>query len=204
MIRDELTRTPNFTFVQVGACNGVDNDPLRNSILRHQLRGLLVEPIPELFAALRRNYAAQPQLSFAQCAVAEEDGIATMYRIREGAPLPEAAQQLASFDRRNLTTQRQGLPGLDAHIVQVPVPARSLPSLVAEHGLGPITLLVTDAEGYDGTIVRSALEHGLRPRLIMYESVHQTASEQTGLLFRLRDAGYRIAESGMDTYASLT
>ena len=42
---------------------------------------------------------------------------------------------------------------------------------------------------------------GLRPRLLVYESVVLPPDEQTDLLHQLKSAGYRFIEVGMDTYA---
>ena len=201
LIRDELTRTAVFTFMQVGANDGLSDDHLRRSILRHHLRGLLVEPIPDLFDALKRNYAGQSGLLFEQCAIADRDGTVPMYRIRKDAPLPPSVQQLASFTRHHLTTGRQGVPGLDAHIEQISVPARSLQSLVTQYELSNLTALIIDAEGYDGVIVRRALADGLRPRLLMYEHANLQPDEQATCLKLLIHHGYRFVEVGMDTYA---
>jgi hypothetical protein len=44
-------------FIQVGANDGIFGDPLREHILAHKWRGVLVEPQPEIFEQLKANYA---------------------------------------------------------------------------------------------------------------------------------------------------
>ena len=64
VIRDHITREPDFYFVEIGANDGVNFDPLRPLVLEHHLRGLLVEPLPDRFASLQSNYRSETQLSF--------------------------------------------------------------------------------------------------------------------------------------------
>jgi hypothetical protein len=56
LVRDTLQRDSQFFFVQVGANDGIRDDALRPSVLKHQLSGVLIEPLPDLFAKLQRNY----------------------------------------------------------------------------------------------------------------------------------------------------
>ena len=56
--------------MQIGANDGVLDDPLRELITTHHLRGLLIEPLPDLFATLAENYKGETQLSFEQVAIA--------------------------------------------------------------------------------------------------------------------------------------
>jgi len=51
--------------VQIGANDGVRADPVRHLILRHGLQGLLVEPLPDLFVQLQKNYAGGRQVRLA-------------------------------------------------------------------------------------------------------------------------------------------
>src|SRR5271156_6703918 len=45
-----------ISFVQVGANDGVFGDPLRSYITKYPWRGVLVEPQPDVFDRLVRNY----------------------------------------------------------------------------------------------------------------------------------------------------
>jgi FkbM family methyltransferase len=201
LIRDELSRDPDFMFIQVGANDGVQYDPLRPSVVRYGLRGLLIEPLPDLFEALVKNYADQPRLMFENCAIADTDGQRRMYRVRPDAPLPHAVHGLASFDRQNLSAARQGVPGLDSYVESVTVPARTLASLVKKHAITHLSLLMIDTEGYDAKIVEAALTAGLHPGLIMYEHVHLSPATRLACMRLLKDHRYHFIEVGMNTYA---
>lgn len=47
LVRDALNRDSQFFFVQVGANDGVNDDPLRACVLKYRLSGLLIEPLPD-------------------------------------------------------------------------------------------------------------------------------------------------------------
>ena len=65
---------PAATLVQIGANDGIVDDPLREFLLRGLWRGVLVEPVPYLFERLRRNYSSRPDLAFANVAIASQRG----------------------------------------------------------------------------------------------------------------------------------
>src|SRR3954463_14205307 len=71
--------TPDFFFVQVGANDGVTDDPIRRYIQRYHWRGVLIEPLAKVFQQLCFNYREEPQLIFENAAIADADGTATFY-----------------------------------------------------------------------------------------------------------------------------
>jgi FkbM family methyltransferase len=170
--------TGDVTFVQAGANDGATGDPLRASILRYHLRGLLIEPLPSAFAQLQQNYASEPQVRLANCAIGPTAGRATLY----------GDDRCASFTGTGLTTD---------------VEVRTLPDLLAAYQLPDPSILVVDVEGLDAEIVLSALETGLRPPIVMYESIHLPRETQEDCLRRLDAAGYAFVDADVDTYAVL-
>jgi FkbM family methyltransferase len=203
LVRDALSRDYPFFFVQVGANDGVRDDPLRECVLKYGLSGVLIEPLPDLFAKLQRNYRDVPGLHFENCAVGPNSGQATIYRIREDSPLPDHAHGMASFNRSHLTARKHGIPGLDDYVVETTVAVQTLPEILARHGNRRVSLLMIDTEGYDAEIVKLALAAGLRPEVIIYEHLHLPIATQAETLRRLKLEGYRFHEIGVDTYAML-
>ena len=182
LVRDALTRDSPFFFVQIGANDGVRDDPLRACILKYRLSGLLIEPLPDLFAKLQRNYQDVPGLHFENCAVGATSGQAPIYRIREGAPVPDHAHGMASFNRSHLTARKHGIPHLDDHVVETTIAVRTLPEILAKYYNRHVSLLIVDTEGYDAEIVKMALEAGLRPEVIVYEHLHLPIATQAATL----------------------
>ena len=184
----------DVTFVQVGAADGVLGDPLRPAILQHHLRGLLIEPVPSSFARLRKNYASEPQLQFANCAVASQSGTRTMYGFD---PAAEASVHRATSLHAGNPTRR----GVDTKRHNFEVPVRTLPDLLTAHKISNPTILVVDVEGLDAEVVCGALDAGYRPSIIMYEYVHLPRVTQDDCLKKLKNAGYSFVEADVDTYA---
>lgn len=188
-------------FLQIGANDGVRNDPIRNLVVRHHLHGLLVEPLPDLFARLQANYAGHEGLQFEQCAVGELDGEATLYRVQPAPDLPEWLQGIASFNKQHLSSRKFGYAGLERHVVAVRVPVLSLKSLLKKHDLDGCDLLQVDTEGFDCRIVRAAIKAGLRPAIINYEYIHSTPTERAHCKKLLAEHGYAFLDVGRDTIA---
>jgi FkbM family methyltransferase len=189
--------------LQVGANDGVGGDPVRDIVVRHHLPGILVEPLPDLFAKLQANYDGHPGICFEQCAVGEHDGEGTIYRVSLNPELPRWLQGLASFDKNHLTGRKHGFPGLEKHVEAVRVPILSLGSLLQKHKAAAVDLLQIDTEGYDCRIVQAAIKLGLRPAIIHYEFRHISPREQAACKRSLAEQGYSFIDVGWDTLAVL-
>ena len=201
LVAERLQRDAEFFFVQIGAHDGVSNNPLRELVLRYGLAGLFVEPLPEQFERLRANYATQPNVAFKRCAIGREDGEADMYRVRADAPLPERILAVASFNREHLTGNNIGVPGVEKYVERIAVPSITLPSLIQKSGIQNLTLLDVDAEDQGCEIVRMALAANLHPPLINYASRHPAPSDRADCKKWLVEAGYCFVDIGEDTLA---
>jgi FkbM family methyltransferase len=190
-----------LVLVQIGANDGVRGDPIRHLILRHGLSGLLIEPLPDLFASLQANYAGQPGLKFEQCAVGEYDGQIPLYRVRPDPSLPDWLQGLASLDRSHLTPAKFTFNEFDKYVEEVTVPVLTLASVLRKHGISDVGLLQIDTEGFDCRIVQSALRSGIRPAIINYEHIHVRSIDQASCKRLLMEQGYDFVDVGIDTLA---
>lgn len=70
---------PDFFFVQIGANNGLTDDPLRQFVTKHHWHGVLVEPQPQVFQQLLKNYEQEKQLAFENAAIADKDGTVRLF-----------------------------------------------------------------------------------------------------------------------------
>ena len=184
-----MLREGDFQFVQIGANDGIGDDPLRHLILAHGLNGLLVEPVPEFFSRLRENYKDQSQLKFANCAIATRDGTATLYR--------SVRLQNASLDKSCLL--KLGLPESD--ILTESVTCCTFKTLVEKHQIQKISLLVTDCEGFDFEVIKMCFAAGLHPEAIHFESINLSRQSSAECRALLQSNGYKLVESNVDTLA---
>ena len=185
-------REKKVTIVQVGACDGVTNDPIRNEVAKDSTRAVLIEPNPFAFDRLQKVYADRPNVTLIQAAIGEKDGEAHLYRVKNAEKTHsdiDPTLQIASFYREHLEHH-----GKKAHeIEQITVACRSLSSLVAEFGLIKIDLLQIDAEGFDAAVVRMALKLPVLPDCINFEHVHLAAQDRQPLFDLLKENGYLLS-----------
>jgi FkbM family methyltransferase len=189
-------------FVQIGAMDGVRFDPLFPLVTRHGWHGLLVEPLPDLFAELQRTYRDRDGLAFENAAIADADGERVMFRIPTGRieenGLPDWAVGLGSlYANRNAL----GWPELAPHVIQEPVRCLTLPALLAKHHVDRIDVLQIDTEGADFAVLMQLDWRHFKPSIIQLEICNLAGEEKNQCRALLAGHGYRIAEGNNDLLA---
>lgn len=194
-----LARYPGRPFVQVGANDGVRFDDLYGAVLRHGLRGLAIEPLPDYFARLVQAYAHQPGVTPVQVAVHPTASSATIYRLdpAHAAAYPAWVEGCASFLRSHLL----GLGVAEAHLLAETVPCQPLMTLLTAQGMLDATYLQVDTEGFDAEVLRMVDFTRFRPLLIKYEHAHLSAADQGATQALLRGQGYALVTEREDTIA---
>lgn len=179
-----------FFFVQVGANDGVNDDPIREFVVRHHLAGLLIEPQPRIFLELKKNYAREPQLVFENAAVSDKDGSAKMYHSK-------GENGLATFRREVLEYQI----GRGARIDETYVTTRTFQTLFADHSVRRVDLLQIDTEGHDYDILKLFDFKVFSPIIVRFEHIHLTRRELTEAVRLLADLGYKVHRQQIDVIA---
>jgi FkbM family methyltransferase len=194
-----LTCRPGATFVQIGACDGVSEDPVHDFIRKDVFQALLVEPIPENFDRLRKSYEGAKNVVTARIAIGDRDGEIDLFKVKDGSQSkdPYWARQLASFDRGHLL--RHDVSSDDIEMVRVP--CLTLSSLMKRYQFDKIDILQVDTEGFDAEIVGMALRLPVLPEWINFETFHLDADETTDIFSRLQAHGYRWTHNYWNTLA---
>jgi FkbM family methyltransferase len=203
LIREFADAYPDARFVQIGSNDGKMEDPLRESILRKPWRGVLVEPVPQLFDALRANYAGRDGLAFENVAVSSREGTMPFYHLAAppgAAALPVWAAGLGSFSREVVVSHAHRIPGIEQYVVQREVPVIGFETLCRRNGVTSLDLLHIDAEGHDYEILKSVDLERWQPRLLIYERHHLSAAQQGEILARVEKLGYAHMSQGLDTF----
>jgi FkbM family methyltransferase len=191
VVAHELLRNPKLTFLQIGAFDGVVEDDLRDIVISHRLRGVLVEPQPAAFARLKSAYRNQPNVTLLEAAIAEESGVRDLY-CKRGEP-----SMAASFDRGHL--RKHNIAETDIEVRQVA--CHTVESALQAAGLSGVDLLQIDAEGHDWPIIRSINFERLKPRIIRFEYRIMTPSDADDCLALLSSHGYRFIVETRDIIA---
>jgi FkbM family methyltransferase len=191
VVADHLLHDKNFTFLQIGAYDGVGDDDLRELIIEHRLRGVLLEPQPAAFAGLQATYHDQPQLTLLQAAIAEEVGTRELFTQRGEVSMA------ASFDRNHL--RKHGVA--DDEIDSMPVACHTVESALAAAGLATVDLIQIDAEGYDYPIIRAIDFTRIRPSILRFEYRHMSDQQSDDCLALLAGHGYQFLVEERDIIA---
>jgi FkbM family methyltransferase len=208
---------PKAVFIEIGANDGVQHDHLRPFITSFPWRGVMVEPVPWVFAHLRSNYRGQQGVTLENAAIADADGRVPFYyaataedRGQEDRPIWSDAIGSLSRDEvektiaaaRSFAARGVGLhiPGMESRIERTEVPSLTFESLCRKHRIRELDLLLIDANGYDYEIIKGIDFEVHRPRLLIYESITFSADEREQSTAYLEGLGYETMDEGIDTW----
>jgi len=189
----DLAQSHKDIFVlQVGANDGKRHDLLRPLIHRYRWRALLLEPLPDIFNALRKNYVNAKNVTLVNAALTDRDGEATIYRVRPGPGVPKFCNELASFRRDVVVKHAYLFAEIEQHVVAEAIAAVSFGTLVKQYGIEKIDVVMIDTEGYDYQILKLVDFVQFRPKLVIYEHAHLSKEDQAAAAQLLSSVGYEV------------
>jgi FkbM family methyltransferase len=205
-----LAKSSDVYFVEIGAMDGIQHDPLYDPIQKYGWRGLLIEPLPDLFAELQDTYRGKEGIHMENVAVADEPGTKTLFRVDPKAvrtgKVPDWAKGISSFYQDRNAIGGQGISRAEfdcirPHVLEENVPCDTLANILRRHGVIKIDVLQIDVEGYDYHILKQLDFEQFRPKVIRIEWCNLPASEKQLALQLLRKWKYRTVEVGLDLLA---
>jgi len=198
-----LCRNETLGLLQVGANDGVTVDPVRDFLTRNRgkVGAVLVEPLPDVFEILSRNYKDQPRIRLLNAAVGL-DGPLTLYRIRKEYNDKYSgiiATGITSVDREFVLRKSKHLVGIESvpledRIEPVVAPGYTVTQIILENEdlIGRSPFLQVDAEGFDDEVIRSIDFTKIRPIAISFEISNLGDERRTRLHELLTKQGYTI------------
>lgn len=187
-------------FLQIGAMDGVTYDPIHEFVVSRKWKGILVEPVPDIFDRLKQNYDGQEGLSFSNHAITDFEGEIELLRmdpeVVERGLLQPGALGISTIMPEKSAFTTKFIPEDHQWIVRqyqrsLNVPCMRLSTLLKEHAVSRIDLVVIDTEGSDWMIVRQLPLETYRPRLVYLEYNHLTPYEQLACARHFQNHGYR-------------
>lgn len=212
-IVDTVSRnTENFTFLQIGANDGMINDPIYKFIFRDKWQGVRIEPLPTPFKKLKYLHSGSTVVPM-QCLVAEQAGRMPLYHLSFSHS--RWATGIASLDRDSLQRQidngyvegrakkyGESLPrDKNTWITSTELKVEGLNDLIQNHFPKGLDLLQIDVEGFDHKLIGALDLDRFQPKLIRFEKLHIPPEQLQSCLAKLKDHGYRLSESDMDFLA---
>ena len=203
-----------LSFLQIGGYDGVSFDPLREHILKGDLTGVIVEPVPMHFEKLQALYAGSDRIKVENCAVDATEGERTMWFFSREAIAKGTIGQvfggITSFLLPNLLEKGGTLGGLyseenrailNSLVESISVPCHTYDTIIARNGLQRIDLLQIDTEGYDYELLKVFDFQRHRPAIVHYECQHLNPQDKAAAEQLLRSHGYVLSSNGYDTLA---
>lgn len=194
-------------FVQIGANDGVQSDPIHDLVIEYGWPGLLVEPQPEIFEVLKRNYLGRENLKFANCLVGKSN-LQNKKIFIPKARSQEVSHELsgmARLDRLSLEDElaASAFSQEAVWIEEFEIEMWDLAGLFHAHSIDRVDLLVIDAEGFDLYILEMLDFDRFKPKLIMMEFFHLSDQEKKMTVEILSQQGYKLLPLLGDLVAAL-
>ncbi|MGH7156587.1 MAG: FkbM family methyltransferase [Candidatus Saccharimonadales bacterium] len=195
------TNQDEVTVLQIGAYDGRTNDRLHPLLMQNpNWRAVLVEPMPQTFERLMRNYAGRPNTTLVNSAVSNQDGEIDMFAITPTEKTPLFLDQTATTKPRTLNS----FMAAGAIAESLTVRTSTVENLLADNSIDKqaIGLLFVDAEGCDAEILMQmmATDDPLPPYIVA-EHDHMSDEEYSEVIDGLINRQYIIRVLAHDLLA---
>lgn len=197
----ELVDTENFFFIQIGANDGIRADESYDFITRNNLKGIVVEPLSDMYEKLCSNYIDYPEIKKINKAIHSSEKKMSLYRIKADAQVPDWCHGIASFDKNHLLGGKRKIPDIEKYIIEESVDCISLDELFAENDIEEISFLQIDTEGYDYEIIKMIDFEKYKPHIIRYECCTLSKLDNQACIEMLFQNGYKFFDEGTDMIA---
>jgi FkbM family methyltransferase len=206
--------TENVTVVQVGANDGINNDPIHKFIKRDHWHGVLLEPQKYVFEKyLKPLYRKTKGITVMNAALDSEDGFKPIYKISFSNA--RWATGLTSFNRKILEESvksgyietvagKEGCPlpeNKEDYIIEESVECICTATLLKRAGIKKTDWLQIDTEGFDFEIIKMFNIGVTKPTVIAYENLHLSLSDREECIKYLKTYGYSVRDYGTNTLA---
>jgi FkbM family methyltransferase len=198
-----------FNFLQIGANDGVMNDPIYrfNMDNRSVVAGFVLEPLPDIYEKLVENYQFCPNVKPFNVAIHSTESEMILHRIKpsRATEVPAFLRGIASFDEAHW--KKTTLVPSSDYIEQVTVKCISFSDFIKSNAIAELDLLLIDTEGYDFQILMSIDFSEIKPRIIRFEhgvrNKVMSPEKFTAVCTHLNSFGYQVIAESYDATAYL-
>jgi FkbM family methyltransferase len=189
-------------FLEIGAMDGIQHDPLHTHIIKNNWSGILVEPVKDMFTRLQINYVNKSKLKFENSAITDKNSKTLIYRIpieKVNNECPYWADGISTINPESSIISQCDI--LKNNTVAEEINTITLENLVQKYNISNIDILQIDAEGYDKFIFNEIWNYGFRPKIIRIEIVYMIKEELASILELLTDNSYLVDYDTQDLTA---
>ena len=198
----------DMVVLQIGANDGIQDDPLHQFILNNKCEAHLLEPVPRYFKDLVKNYKKAKYVNCHNCAIAEYSGKKKMSvaNHKEGIPLwvkgcstfDESKNVFSGYGGLHLRTSVQDAGDdllyqeLLENKTEEEVAVLTLDDFLHTNDIDVIDIFITDTEGYDWIVFEQLDLIKYHPSVIFMET-HGLGAETWRVIYnKLSRRGYTL------------
>lgn len=195
----------DLDIIVIGANDGKRNDPICH-IWNDKWNGIFIEPHPEAFNKLKKNYKTHITLNIA---IGHPENI-ILYTMSDKLKekwdkikKQNEGSSLTSFYKNNLTKHlnKKNIEFIDSDIKQIEIPSLTYEQLLSEYNIKNIDILQLDTEGMEKIILDQILKSTVLPKIILYEHKHLYEENNQELVNNLKNKKYKVEKLKDDTLA---
>ncbi|SHH91492.1 FkbM family methyltransferase [Marivita hallyeonensis] len=190
-------------YVQVGANDGLMDDPVYKIAEARNWSGVLIEPNPTYFSELSKRYKGRNNFTLVNCGVSDKTGTLKLHHLSKTGETkyPEWAKGCATLDKTRLETVLSGVAAPeDDDIESTDIKVRTLSSILKAEKIKTTDLLVVDVEGHEMAVLKGATLSKIKPKAILIESNGKDEKEDAQIRAHLSKAGYTLHRMGDDIF----
>lgn len=186
----------NIFLVNIGANDGLTNDPLRELVITKKWKGLMVEPIPYIFERLKKTYKNKKGILLENAAVSNVNGTTNFWYIEKTRELRSGEDQIGSFDKKIVLKSIEECNFSKKHLIKGEIRCLTLKKLLTKHKIKKIDVFSIDTEGFDYEIIKQIDFKKFKPQLIIFEHCHLNLKDKKACFGLLNKSGYKIEDAG--------
>ena len=191
-----------FSFIQIGANDGVSFDDLFDFVSARNSKGIVVEPIKSYYNELKQNYENLPNVIPVNRAVSYKAEMLKIYKIdpEKSHKYPDWAKGIASFDKDHHKKTNIN----EEDIITEEVEAEHLMDIINKNfpgKLSDIDYFQIDTEGFDYDVIKMIDFKKIHPSIIKFENVNISNTKIMELNSLFKKENYIVFKEGNDTIA---
>lgn len=193
----ELRKSDVF-FINIGANDGIIEDPIAKYIKQYRWKGIMVEPVGYLFERLKQNYQGFP-IVFENSAITKQSGKQKFYRTAPSLELPDYYQRMGTLNKHFLLQHGAGTPNLEDYVIEEEINCLSFNDFKKKYQFSEAQLILIDTEGQDADILQSIDLQVLKTEIVIFEHIFLSFSLYKKVLLLLKKQGFKAYRAGRDT-----
>ena len=204
LVEDVLRKKKDIFFIQIGANDGIRNDPLLSLRNKYSWKGILIEPQKSAFRKLQHNFEGNRNLVLVNAAISNKSGVQQLYRLSFSEE--EWATARSSFKRETLKRSidagivdklaiAHGIEvpsSKESYITSEPVQSLTFDDLVKTYNVDHVDFLLIDTEGFDYEILKLIDLRRYKPLIVFYEYKHLSLEDYRSSVQLMRSCGYKL------------